>query len=191
MTKSSELDLIKAVVHRRGTPTAPEIAPMVAELRTPETIPVQPPDQNIKLYDFSILVEWTFGVSYSDQEALHQFLKNNDDSIANDCAAVTGGEARYMGTWWISGIGPSTHRTLWQFKDEQAIVKLKAGLRSSQSLRNSIKQLRSYWKNDPGRTEQVYQPAALFPDLAAASKLLAGAVDPLVELTLEPQERQR
>jgi hypothetical protein len=187
MTTNSDLDVIKSLVHRRGTPSPPQIEPLVAEVRTPDELPIQPPDPNLRFYEgFVLMVEWTFAVAYSDLEKFHLFLRDNEQSIADSCMNISNRDARYLGTWWIFGTGPKTYRTLWQYKSDQAITNLKAGLRSSPNFRRTIKELRAYWAKDPGRAEYVYQPAALFSDLKGASARASGVVDPLVELALEP-----
>jgi hypothetical protein len=186
MAKNSDLDRIKAAVHRHGMPTRPRIDPIVAEVRTPDNLGIQPPNLNLALYDeFFLMVEWTFAVPYLELEKFHGFLNANEQSIANDCRAVTNLAARYMGTWWIFGMGPSIYRTLWQYKNEQAITTLKAGLKQSPNFGKAVKELRSYWAKDPGRAEQLYQPAALFSNLRQASTI-GQQVDPLVDLMLGP-----
>jgi hypothetical protein len=186
MTRNSDLERIKAVVHRRGTPTRPQINPIVAEVRTPDNLGIQPPDPDLAFYDdFFLMVEWTFAVPYSELEKFHTFLKDNEQFIAETSSETTQDGARYRGTWWVFGHGPSTYRTLWLYKNEQAITNLKVGLRTSENFRKAMKGLRSFWAKDPGRAEQLYQPAALFTDLKQAS-MVGQQVDPLVELMLEP-----
>jgi hypothetical protein len=180
MAADSDIERLKATVHRRGG-TSPKVDQMVTEVRTPGTIPGQEPDPSLKLYmGFQILVEWTFSVPYSQLADFHTFLRDNEDGIANGCAAITNGNGRYLGTWWNFGLGSSHYRTLWQWKSDQAIADFKTALKNSPNLRALVKQLRLYWSRDPGRKERVYQPAALFSNLAEASK-----GDAVVELTLE------
>ena|SRR5689334_3056652 len=186
MTTEANLDRIKAAVHRRAGRTPPQIDAIVAEVRTPDNLGIQPPDMTLGLYGgFSLMIEWTFAVAYSDLEGFHKFLKANEDNIANIASNSTAGNARYLGTWWVSGLGPSIYRTLWQYKSEQAIVTLKDQITQSPNFGNAVKVLRSFWAKDPGRVEQRYQPAALFTDLKAASTV-GGQPDPLVALTLGP-----
>jgi hypothetical protein len=186
MTTNSDLERIKAAVHRHGTPTSPQISPIVAEVRTPDNLGIQPPNPGLLLYSsFFLMVEWTFAVPYSELEKFHKLLHDSEQIIAVGCDGATQGDARYMGTWWIFGNGPSTYRTLWQYKNEQAITNLKVGLKTPGNFRTAVKGLRSFWAKDPGRAEQLYQPAALFTDLKQAS-IVGQQVDPLVELMLEP-----
>ena len=186
MSTDSNFDRIKAAVHRRAGRTPPQIDAIVAEVRTPDNLGIQPPDMTLALYGgFSLMIEWTFAVAYSDLEGFHKFLKANEDNIAKMSSDATHENGRYLGTWWVSGIGPSIYRTLWQYKSEQAIQNLKDGLTASPNFGNAVKVLRSFWAKDPGRVEQRYQPAALFTDLKAASAI-GGQPDPLVALALGP-----
>jgi hypothetical protein len=181
MTTNSDLDRIKAIVHRRGLPTRPLIDQIVAEVRTPDNLGIQPPNPILSLYsDFILMVEWSFAVPYSELQTFHKFLNDNEQIIATGCSAATTGGGRYLGTWWIFGLGPSTYRTLWQYKSEQAITNLKDGLKQPGNFRTAVKELRSHWAKDPGRVEQLYQPAALFVNLKQASN-----IDPLVDLMLD------
>lgn len=186
VTTNSELRQVKAIIRRRGTPAEPRIDQIIAEVRTPDNLGLQPPDPNLKLYNgFFLMIEWTFAVPYLELQDFHLFLKNNEQSIADSCALLSNGDAQYLGTWWIYGLGPSTYRTLWQYKNEQAIALLKAGLKTSANFGAAVKKLRLQWAKDPGRVEQQYQPAALFADLRQASKV-GQQIDPLVDLVLTP-----
>ncbi len=188
MTQESDLERIKAAVQRRGAQTRPEIEAIVAEVRTPDNLGIQPPNLNLALYEeFFLMVEWTFAVPYAQLVPFHAFLRDKEQRLSAACAQFTNGGGRYLGTWWIYGTGPSTYRTLWQYKNEDAIAQMKAALAPgvSPNFRADMKMLRSYWASDPSRVEQQYQPAALFADLKAAASP-AGQLDPLVALALEP-----
>jgi hypothetical protein len=164
------LDKIKSMIRRRGTPADPTVDRIVAEVRSQDVLPVQQPDPNLTMYAAgSFLVEWTYGVPYAKIKDFHDFLNKNDQSISDSCDLVTPGKVRYLGTWWVFGVGPSTYRTLWLYDKPDTIQSLELALQASPNFMNAIVELRSYWAQDPGRAEQQYQPAALFTDPTAGT----------------------
>src|SRR6185436_15858525 len=138
------------------------------EVRSNDELLIRPLDSSLDYVIGSIIIEWTFGVPYPKVPTFHKFLKDKEKFIANTVRDAPG--VKYFGTYWVVSMGSSHYRTLWAYESKDSIAGLNALLQTSKNLFDAVKQLRSYWADDPSRQELMYQPAAALSDLTADAK---------------------
>jgi hypothetical protein len=163
-SRKGSLERIKRSLHRQGA-AAPSIEAIVPEIRSNDEFPIRPLDPSIDYVIGPIVIEWTFGVPYSKVPAFHKFLKDKEKFIANAVQSAPG--VQYLGTYWVTSMGPSHYRTLWVYNSKEAIAGLNSLLQGSKNLFDAVKRLRLHWAEDPHRQELLYQPAAMFSDLSS------------------------
>lgn len=158
MARNPTIEQVKRLVRRQGIPAPPAVQPVVVEVRTHGVIPFTPCEPAIPYALGCILIEWTFGIPYQDVPTLHKFLEDNEAFIRQNVEQVEG--ARYLGTYWSIGLRYH-YRTFWSYDSESAIAGLNDAIRKSPNLSEAIAKLRTYWSQDPSRSEFKYQPASL------------------------------
>ncbi|QJR10446.1 hypothetical protein DSM104443_01510 [Usitatibacter rugosus] len=158
MAMKSDKKDVEQILKRRGRDQSPQVAVSATEIRScgvmgkPEPIPMGTPGVL-----GGIVIIWEFEVQFEDLPAFRTFLDNNEVLLRQGISTLDA-QAQYLGTYMLHEGGTPYFRTIWAYKELQTMLDLWANLTSG-NVRNMVKELRSFWLKDPGRSEARWAPA--------------------------------
>lgn len=184
MSSEKDLERLKRLVLRHGTPVAPSVDVLVTELRSQGVPDVPQPPEDDRSYALGIVViEWTFTVPWTRMEEFNKFLLDNEKLIADGCEKLMEG-VHYGGTFLSLSSENGAYRTFWRYDTAEAIDAWQVGLDDRDSnFYNAMKQLRGYWASDEGASECQLALACLYSDLTSTE-----ASAPFLALTIAAAE---
>jgi len=163
MSGKREQEMLVSLVRRHGTPKAPKIDPLNAEIRSCLVAPCPPsvePGTDGLLG--GIVVMWEFSLPFTDVQEFHNFLRDVEHDIR--ASAATQG-ALYHGTYMEYAPNAPRYRTIWAYESMETMCTAWAdnevSLLSNKGsvFYSRLKQFRAFWLRDPNRTEARWVPA--------------------------------
>lgn len=153
-------DIVKQLGSRLPPPSA---EPLVPELRsnvkwTPAAAP------NFMTGTAKLLI-WYFSTPLADADALHLFLRANENTIAQQLGTLTP-HVKYLGTYLNTQGGVPRYQTIWAVNPtenwEPALI---AALQDA-TVAPLVQKLRSYWNRDPNARDEEYELAQRYSPLS-------------------------
>ncbi len=181
MTSEKDIDAVRRLVLRHGTPAPPAVSVAVTEVRTNSFIKVPGlPIDEMKYALGALVIEWTFRVPLAQVNEFNRFLADHEALIAESCEKLMKG-VHYRGTYLTTSGERLEYRTYWTYDSAEAIQGWEAALASRNSnFVTALQRLRSYWVQDPDGAHHHFSPGALYAK---------GFGSPFMGLTLETAER--
>jgi hypothetical protein len=181
MKKSrNHLELARRLTLRRGVPNAPSAKEVPTEVRSNSFVAIdEPPSVDTKYAVGNVVIEWSFRVPPAQFRAFTSFLANNEAMIAASCERLMKG-VHYRGTFLTTGDGRSEFRTYWGYDTRVAEKQWATGLADPNSnFVRAMRQLRTYWLQDPNASHRHMALGALLGD---------DALGPFFKFTLDTAE---
>ena len=181
MKKSrNHLELARRLTLRRGVPNAPSAKEVPTEVRSNSFVAIdEPPSMDTKYAVGNVVIEWSFRVPLDQFRAFTSFLANNEAMIAASCERLMRG-VHYRGTFLTTGDGRSEFRTYWGYDTSVAEKQWATALADPNSnFVRAMRQLRTYWLQDPNASHRHMALGALLGD---------DALGPFFKFTLNTAE---
>lgn len=165
MKSRNSLELARRLALRRGTPTAPSAKEVPTEIRSNSFVAIDyPPNKDTKYAVGNVVIEWSFRVPPAQFRDFVAFLDENEPMIAQECEKLMKG-VHYRGTFMTTDNGRSAFCTYWAYDTRIAEKEWEKGLANPNSnFVKAVKQLRTYWLQDPDGAQRHLTLAALLDD---------------------------
>jgi hypothetical protein len=167
MKSKKHLELARRLTLRRGVPNAPSAKEVPTEVRSNSFVAIDPPPKVDTTYAVgNVVVEWCFRVPHGQLRTFVAFLADNEAMIAASCERLMKG-VHYRGTFMITGDGRSEFRTYWGYDSSVTEKQWEAALADPNSnFVRAVRQLRTYWLQDPNASHRHMALGALLGDAA-------------------------
>jgi hypothetical protein len=166
MKKSSNhLELARRLTLRRGVPNSPSAKEVPTEVRSNSFVAIdEPPSVDTKYAVGNVVIEWSFRVPPAQFRGFVSFLADNEAMIATSCDRLMKG-VRYRGTFLTAEHGRSEFRTYWAYDTSVSENEWEAALADPNSnFVRAVRQLRTYWLQDPNASHRHMTLGALLGD---------------------------
>jgi hypothetical protein len=119
-----------------------------------------------------VLAVWNFGLPFGEMDRLHLWLRQNETALSNGLKSVMDKKGvkdtvHYLGTYLNVDAGEPMYQTWWAYSSDEAL-ETEAPWKDNKipkNVRDLVVQLRGFWVNDPGRSEQRYSLASNYANL--------------------------
>jgi hypothetical protein len=165
MKSRKHLELARRLTLRRGVPNAPSAKEVPTEVRSNSFVAIDPPAKMDTRYAVgNVVIEWSFRVPPPQFRRFTSFLADNEAMIAASCERLMRG-VHYRGTFLTTEHGRSEFRTYWAYDSSVAEKQWEAGLADPGSnFVRAVRQLRTYWLQDPNASHRHMALGALLGD---------------------------
>jgi hypothetical protein len=165
MKSTKHLELARRLTLRRGVPNAPTAKEVPTEVRSNSFVAIDPPAKVDTQYAVgNVVIEWSFRVPPAQFRRFTSFLADNEAMIAASCERLMRG-VHYRGTFLIREHGRTEFRTYWSYDSSVAEKQWEAGLADPNSnFVRAVRQLRTYWLQDPNASHRHMALGALLGD---------------------------
>jgi hypothetical protein len=164
MIMANEIDpveLAAQALRREAWASPPAVARLRTDVRSGENFLIATSGQLPELFIGSVVIEWGFDVAKEKSKDFHDWLGQNEKSLAAQCPPGV----QYRGTYGVFAQSDNSlgeYRTVWAFDSLATMEQLAAEVSKGSDFGKLVQALSAFRNDIPGasRSQQIYHPAA-------------------------------